>query len=181
MFRYRRINVKNDRAILLELHCRINYESETPYARKLPYDQYKEKWLKTSQPEEYLSHLAKTMKDKRTMAEILEDKDKIVGYLWVTFTEIKDYNITVASVMDIIVVPSYQRRGIGLRVMNHIEETAHKSALLCSVLILDFRISLLKNCMKRPNSNHTELTTKKFLNKTSLILPIAPTTSAKNY
>ena len=127
MFRYRRINVKNDRAILPELHCRINYESETPYARKLSYDQYREKWLKTSQPEDYLSHLAKTMKDKRTIAEILEDKDKIVGYLWVTFTDIKDYNITIASVMGIIVVPSYQRRGIGLGMMNHIEETSRKN------------------------------------------------------
>jgi len=46
----------------------------------------------------------------------------------VTFTDIKDYNITIASVMDIIVVPSYQRRGIGLRMMNHIEETARKGA-----------------------------------------------------
>lgn len=126
MFRYRRINVNTDRNILLELHCRINYESETPYARKMSYERYRQEWLRTSQPAEYLSHLAKTMEDKRTMAEILEDNGNAVGYLWVTFTDIKGYSITIASVMDIAVVSSYQRHGIGLRMMKHIVETARE-------------------------------------------------------
>lgn len=120
------INTNNDRDILLELHCRINYESETPYARQVSYRQFREKWLRTSQPESYLSHLSKTMKDKRTMAEILEDDDNIVGYLWVTITDIEGYDITIAEVMDIAVVPNYQRRGIGLKMMKHIEEMAKK-------------------------------------------------------
>ena len=47
--------------------------------------------------------------------------------MWVTFTDVKGHNITFASVMDIIVVPSYQRRGIGLRMMKHIKETARES------------------------------------------------------
>ena len=32
MFRYRRIDLVKDRNALLEFHCRINYESETPYS-----------------------------------------------------------------------------------------------------------------------------------------------------
>ena len=126
MFQWRVIDVNNDRDVLLEFHCRINYESETPYARKVPYEQYREKWLSTSQPESYLSHLTETMKDERTMAEILEDDGVIVGYLWVTFTDIQDYNITIAEVMDIAVAPDYQRRGIGLKMMRHIEEIARE-------------------------------------------------------
>lgn len=126
MFQYRVIDVNNDREILLELHCLINYESETPYSRRMSYIQYQEKWLTTSQPEDFLAHLAKTMKDKRTMAEILEDDGNIAGYLWVPFTDIKDYDITIAVVMDIAVTTDYQRRGIGTKMMRHIEETARE-------------------------------------------------------
>lgn len=126
MLQYRKIDVNKDREILLELHCLINYESETSHARKISYEKYKEKWLSTSQPDEYILHLAKTMKDKRTMAEILEDDGTVAGYLWVTFTDVNDYDITIAEVMDIAITTDYQRRGIGIRMMKHIEETAQE-------------------------------------------------------
>ena len=126
MFQYRIIDISNDRDILLEFHCRINYESETPYARKMPYEQYREKWLSTSQPESYLSHLGETMKDERTMAAILEDDGIVVGYLWVMFTDIEGYSITIAEVMDFAVALGHQRRGTGLKMMRHIEEIARE-------------------------------------------------------
>ena len=51
MFHFRTINVEVDKDSILELHCEINYESETPWARKEPYTEYRKKWLSTSQPE----------------------------------------------------------------------------------------------------------------------------------
>lgn len=126
MFQYRRINVNKDRDRLLEFHCRINYESETPYARKVPYEQYRQKWFSTTQPETYLSDLSKSMKNKRTIAEILEDNDTPTGYLWVTFADIQGYDMTIAEIMDIIVAPEHQRRGIGLSMLTHIEKIARE-------------------------------------------------------
>lgn len=126
MLRYRAIDLKQDKDALLEFHCRINYESETPYARSASYEQYRKKWLSTSQPKTYLSHLAETMKDKRTMAEILEHNGSAAGYLWVTFTDIQDYHVTIAEVMDIAVAPDFRRRGIGLNMFKHIQQTARK-------------------------------------------------------
>jgi len=126
MLRYRAVDVEKDKKILLEFHCRINYESETPYARTTSYEEYRKKWLSTSQPKEYLSHLAATMKDEKTMAEILEDKGSAVGYLWVTFNEIRGYNLTIAEIMDIGVASSHQRRGIGLSMLRRIEKTAQQ-------------------------------------------------------
>ena len=124
MLRFRVIDINKDRDILLEFHCRINYASETPYARTLPYEKYREKWLSTSQPESYLSRLAKTMNDERTIAEILEDTSAVVGYLWVTFEDIQGYGITIAGIMDIAVAPDYQRRGIGLMMLKRVEKLA---------------------------------------------------------
>jgi GNAT superfamily N-acetyltransferase len=124
VFRFRRINIDEDRDFLLEYHCRINFEGETPYMRKLPYEEYREKWLRTSQPESFLADLAKTMKERRTIAEILEDEDVKTGYLWVTFTDIQDYGITIAGIMDIAVIPDYRRRGVGTMMLQHVEELA---------------------------------------------------------
>jgi GNAT superfamily N-acetyltransferase len=92
--------------------------------RKLPYERYREKWLSTSQPESFLSDLAKTMKENRTIAEILEIDSVKVGYLWVTFTDVQDYGITIAGIMDIVVARDYQRRGIGTAMLRHVEELA---------------------------------------------------------
>ena len=124
VFRYRRININEDRSLLLEFHCRINFESETPYMRKSSYEEYRQKWLSTSQPESFLSDLARTMKEDRTVAEILNDGDAEVGYLWVTFTDVQDYGITIAGIMDIAVASDYQRKGIGTMMLRHIEELA---------------------------------------------------------
>lgn len=124
MLQFRQVNINTDRNVLLEFHCRINYESETPYMRKMPYEKYLEKWLATSQPKSYLSDLAKTMKDKRTIAEILEDESIVVGYLWVRFEDIHDYDITIAGIMDIAVAPDYRRQGIGTIMLRRVEKLA---------------------------------------------------------
>jgi ribosomal protein S18 acetylase RimI-like enzyme len=124
MFRFRAVDINKDRSILLEFHSRINYESDTPFARQGSYEKYREKWLNTSQPESYLSDLARTMKDSRTIAEILEDNGAAVGYLWVAFVDVKGYDITIADLMDIAVAPDHQRRGIGFMMMERIEKMA---------------------------------------------------------
>lgn len=126
MLEFRRIDVKKDRETLLELHCRINYESETPIMRSIPYEDYREKWLSTSQPKSFLSELEKTMNEDRTIGEILEDNSSLAGYLWVTFADIKDYNITIAQIMDIAVSPFFQRQGIGTIILKHIQKLSRE-------------------------------------------------------
>jgi GNAT superfamily N-acetyltransferase len=126
MLPHRVIQVEQDRETLLEFHCRINYESETPYARRIPYETYRRKWLTTSQPESYLAHLAETMEDRRTLAEIWEQDGTIIGYLWVVFHDILDYDITIAEVRDLAVAPPSQRQGVGIRLLQHAEDVARK-------------------------------------------------------
>ena len=126
MLQYRPIDIKSDRDILLEFHCQINYKSDTQFARTTPYIQYREKWLSTSQPQSFLSHLAETMKDGKTIAEILEDDGVVVGYVWVKFTDVQDYNIMIAEIMDLVVIPDYQHQGVGTKMLEYVEEIARK-------------------------------------------------------
>jgi len=124
----RKIDIEADKDILLELHCRINYESATPLARAEPYEQYREKWLSTSpsQPEIFLKDLAESLADERTIAEIWEDASIVVGYLWVKFSDLRwgGDNITIAEVCDLGVTEDYQRRGIGRKLLLHAEKLA---------------------------------------------------------
>ena len=122
----RKIDIKADRDMLLELHCQVNYESDCPWAREIPFEQYREKWLYSSQTEVFLKALAESMKDERTIAEIWKDSGIIAGYLWVTFSEIVNYGITVAELKDIIVTSDYRRRGIAKKMLAHAEHLARE-------------------------------------------------------
>lgn len=119
------MDIEADRSLLLELHCQANFESETPWARKVPYEEYREKWLSTSQPDSFISHLKETVKDQRTIAEILEEEGNPVAYIWVIFSDIQGYDVTVGEVMDVVVTPSYRHRGIGMKLMKHMERLSH--------------------------------------------------------
>jgi GNAT superfamily N-acetyltransferase len=132
MLSSRKIDIEADRDTLLELHCRINYESATPLVRGEPYEQYRMKWLSTSpsQPEIFLKDLAESMTDERTIAEIWEDGGAVVlvGYLWVKFSDLRwgDEDLTIAEVYDLAVTEDYQRRGIGRKLLAHAEQLARE-------------------------------------------------------
>ncbi len=120
----RRIQLPSDCDAVLEFHCRINYESDTPYARRISYPDYREKWLSTSQPETFLAHLAHSMLDDRTLAEIWQVTGCPAGYLWMTFTDLPDYGLTIAELMDIAVLAEFQGREIGTKMIQRAEQHA---------------------------------------------------------
>ena len=122
MLTIRPVNVQTDREILLELHCNGNYESETPWARTISYEEYQKKWLRTGQLESFLAHLAESTEDARTIAEVWEENGTVAGYIWVTFKDVKDYEVTIAEVNDIAVSKSHRRKGIGTKILQHVEQ-----------------------------------------------------------
>lgn len=126
MIRQRRIRINDDKQLILEFHCRTNYESDSPWARKVPYDQYREKWFLTSQPEDFYAYLVETTREPRTMAEIWfdDETDQVAGYLWVVFNDIQDYGLSVAEINDLLVTPEFQRRGVGSQMLEYIEKKA---------------------------------------------------------
>ena len=121
----RPINISTDKNLILDYHCQINYESDSPWARRVAYEQYRDKWFSTSQPNEFFSYFEETLLDKRTIAEIwLDETNEYLGYFWVVFSDMRDYSLVIAEVMDVLVNPKFQKRGIGYEILTYIEKKA---------------------------------------------------------
>jgi len=123
-FNHRPVNMERDREILLDFHFQAIYESGTPWARLVPIEKAKEWWYRTSQVEAFFSGLIESLKDERTIAEIWEDGNSPVAYVWVRFNDIKDYNLVFAEVEDISVSDGYRRQGVGEMIMKYVEKLA---------------------------------------------------------
>ena len=126
MLSSRPVDLEADREIILDFHCLGNYETDTLVEKPLPFAAYRARWLATSQPGTYLAALAESLADPRTIAEVWEESARPVGYLYVAFSEIEGYGVTVAHVRDVAVALEHQRRGIGTIMLQHAEEFARK-------------------------------------------------------
>ena len=124
---HRYIDLSKDKDYLLECHCKINYECESWWTKEIAYEQYQNKWFYlTSQIESFMNELRKSLKDVRSIAEIIEDSNQNkIAYLWVNFVEDKEFDFLYAEVQDIFVEEKYRHLGIGELLLEYAEEKAN--------------------------------------------------------
>ena len=123
--RQRPVDVAKDRTLLLELHCLANYESDAPWARRMSYGEYREKWLSTRQPDSFLDHLSESQNDPHTVAEIWEaESGDPVAFVWAVRWEVEGYDVVMCEVKDVAVDTNYHRQGIGSQMLAYVEEKA---------------------------------------------------------
>ena len=123
---HRNIDVIKDKWYVLESHSKINYECDTPWKRKMPYDAYRSEWFSLeNQIAAFYNYLCDTAKDERTVAEIVEDENgNVIGYLWVPFCEDKESGFAFADVQDIYIEDKFRGMGIASYLLNYVEEKA---------------------------------------------------------
>lgn len=123
--RHYKINLAADREYILERHCRVNYECDTPWARQILYDEYKANWFANiNQQDGFLSALRESMDDTRTIAEIIKTKSgETVAYLWVPFHG-EDSSFIWSDVQDVYVEDSYRKTGVAAYLMDYAEKMA---------------------------------------------------------
>ncbi len=126
--RHARIDLAADRDYILERHCRVNYECDTPWARKKSYEAYRADWFaNTAQQDGFLSALTQSMDDTRTIAEIIKaESGEPVGYLWVPFHG-EDASFVWADVQDIYVEEAFRKSGVASYLMDYAERMAKHS------------------------------------------------------
>ena len=119
----------DDKSYILERHCRVNYECDTPWIRKLTYEQYRADWFANAgQQEEFLSSMCESMEDSRTIAEIIKtESGETVSYLWVPFHAGTSSFMCWADVQDIYVEEAYRRTGVALYLMDYAEQSAKRN------------------------------------------------------
>lgn len=124
-YRHHKINLETDLDYILERHCRVNYECDTPWARQIPYEEYRANWFSNAaQQNEFISALHDSMEDKRTIAEIIKtESGETTAYLWVPFHR-EDSSFIWADVQDIYVEEAHRRTGVAAYLMDYAEQTA---------------------------------------------------------
>lgn len=126
--RHVKIDIEKDKDYILERHCRMNYECDTPWARKIPYEQYRANWYDwPGQQDGFWSAFTESIKDERTILEIIKtESGENVGYLWVQFHG-EDEKFIWADVQDIYVEESFRKMGIATYLMDYAEKSAKQN------------------------------------------------------
>ncbi|MCL2495200.1 MAG: GNAT family N-acetyltransferase [Oscillospiraceae bacterium] len=128
---HRSIDFERDRAYVLECHCRINYACDSPWARAIPYEEYRQNWFAMpAQISEFWQHLQESAKDPRAITEIIEDEtDEIVAYLWAFFWENKEAKIACLELQDIYVEEAFRGQGVASQLFAYAEEKARAAGI----------------------------------------------------
>jgi len=124
---HRPIDFDRDRNYLLECHCRINYACDSPWARAIPYEEYRRNWfaMPAQMEDGFLGALRDSTNEPRAITEIIEnDEGETVGYLWVSFWEDKEAGIACMEVQDIYVEEAFRKQGMASRLFAYAEEKA---------------------------------------------------------
>lgn len=122
----RAIDIEQDRDVLLDFHCRCNYEVESPWVRAVPFERYQRWWLETPQPEAFLADLSELLRDPRTVAEFWEDAAAVVAYVSARFIDLSHSGIIVAEVGDLFVIPERRRQGVAQMMLSRVEQLARE-------------------------------------------------------
>jgi len=123
---HRPIDFERDRDYVLERHCRINYACDSPWARAIPYEDYRRNWFAMPrQMEEFWQSLKDSMNDPRGIAEIIEDgAGETMAYLWGSFWENEQAGIACMELQDLYVEEAYRKQGVASRLFAYAEEKA---------------------------------------------------------
>ena len=124
MLTQRPIDIEKDRDFVLDLYCLRDWEDLSSWARNPSYHQYREGWLRTSQPALFLSGLKESLEDGRTVAEVWLEGETPVGFLWLVFSDIENSRLSFAEIRALVVAIAHQRRGIGGLMLRHAEAEA---------------------------------------------------------
>jgi ribosomal protein S18 acetylase RimI-like enzyme len=120
-----------DQEFVLDLGCMASYESLPSWYRNHSYRAYRDMWYNSTLPKLFLSDLAASLREERTLAEIWLEDNQRAGFLWMTFGD-SPHGLVIATLHDLVVEPGHQRRGIGKMMLQKATQFAkqHRAGIL---------------------------------------------------
>jgi len=123
---HRPIDFERDRDYVLERHCRTNYACDSPWARAIPYKEYRRNWF--AMPEQIKGawgSIQDCANDPHGIAEIIEDcNGETVAYFLCSFWEDAEAGLRCLELQDLYVEEAYRKRGVASRLFAYAEEKA---------------------------------------------------------
>jgi len=121
---HRKIDFNYDRDYILERHCRINYECDAPHKRNMPYQKYRNEWFAMpGQLDSFINALVVSMKDARTIAEIIENEfGRKIAYIWASFHPNSASGFHYAELQEIYVEEEFRADGTAVMLMDYVEK-----------------------------------------------------------
>ena len=124
MINFRRIDPETDREFILDVRVQTLFQDETPWARSPGLPSYRRWYLSTRHPDQFIKLLTRSLRDQRTIADIIEVDGTPAGFVWATFVDVKESGFTYVEINSMGLRPEFQRQGIGRVTAAHVDEVA---------------------------------------------------------
>jgi GNAT superfamily N-acetyltransferase len=124
MVTFRPIDKVKDREFILDVRMLARFENDTQWARSPGLPGYRRAWLSTRQSDRFMRLLDRSLRDKRTVAEIVNVDGVDAGFVWANFVDVPESDFTYIELNEPGFRPEWQRHGLGRLTIAHLEEIA---------------------------------------------------------
>jgi GNAT superfamily N-acetyltransferase len=121
---FRRIDPDADRDFLIDLRVITLFQNETHWARSPGLPSYRRWYLRSRNPDQFFKLLTRSLRDPRTIADIIEVDGTPAGFVWATFVDMPQANFLYLELREFGLRPEFQRQGLGRLTQAHVEEVA---------------------------------------------------------
>jgi GNAT superfamily N-acetyltransferase len=117
-------NLDELREAILALKLDGNFASDPVWAQEQGFEEYRNRWLASTQPDEFLAALKDSLRDPRTIADVFVDQGEPIAFVWVTFVDVPAFDLCIGELRDIAVLASRRREGIGSEILRQVADGA---------------------------------------------------------
>ena len=109
MVTFRPIDLETDREFILEVRVQTLFQDETPWARSPGLPSYRHWYLSSRHPDQFFKLLARSLRDPRTIADVVEVEGTAAGFVWATFVDVPESDFTYLELRAMGLRPEFQR------------------------------------------------------------------------
>jgi GNAT superfamily N-acetyltransferase len=124
MVTFRPIDLETDRELILEVRVQTLFQDETPWARSSGMPSYRRWYLSSRHPDQFFKLLTRSLRDRRTIADVVEVDGTPAGFVWATFVDVPESKFTYVELRAMGLRTEFQRQGLGRLTAAHIDEWA---------------------------------------------------------
>ena len=127
---FQTFNPSQHKELIIEYHCRMNYETNTfPLNQKPGYADDLKQW-QSLEHDDFDNHIAKGLETTTIIIKmIVKDANRSAGNLYVDLADLKQRAVYKTDIGDNYIEPEIQTQGIGTRIMEYIDTECRRMGI----------------------------------------------------